>query len=209
MQITNIKIDIGVLWNETDITGELTGEFDINVTTPSGRNKHFTLANCNFRARTPPSHRERTFGIRLEESLSEKRAQEHLASALNISKSFKGDVIEAGVRWSDDLDGRVWWPVLAAGSSSDAKELLHDLREKTTLEPLGLSIIPIEGASRIPFFSPQVKKNLKQLLSNVSPERSVHFIWTMFPLDVVFTGSEKKSLVIADSFTCSHHLRKV
>ncbi len=151
MQISNIQIDIGLLWNEAEITGEFDGEFEVIVTTLSGKAERFTAESSNFRARAPRSHKKRTFGIRLEESLSEERAQEILAHALSVSGSFKGDVIEAGVHWSENLDGRVWWPVLAAGSLSDAEELLHDLREKTNLEPLALSIVPMDSQTDAPF----------------------------------------------------------
>ncbi len=151
MRISNIQIDIGLLWNEAEITGELAGEFDVDVTTLSGKLERFTAESRNFRARAPLTHKKRAFGIRLDESLSEERAQEILARALRVSGSFKGDVIEAGVRWSENLDGRIWWPVLAAGSLSDAEELLHDLRDKTNLEPLALSIVPMEDTREAPF----------------------------------------------------------
>ena len=183
MQISDIKIDIGLLWNETEITGELAGEFDIDVTTRSGKAERITTENRNFRARAPRSHKKRTFGIRLEESLSEERAQEILARALSVSGSFKGDVIEAGVRWSDNLDGRVWWPVLAAGSLSDAEELLRDLRDKTNLEPLALSIVPIEDTRETPFFFSAGDKEFEATRVACTPR-----VKTVFHLDNVPIG---------------------
>ncbi len=194
MQISNIQIDIGLLWNEADITGEFAGAFDIAITTPSGKSERFTIENRNFHARASQSIKKRTFGIRLEESLSEERAQESIAKALNVSKNFKGDVIEAGVRWSENLDGRVWWPVLAAGSLSNAEELLHDLREKTNLEPLGLSIVPMEERSDSPFHFTIGEMNFEATRVECIPRTKSIFHLNNVPIGRGFHWERKEKL---------------
>ncbi|MBM3324983.1 MAG: hypothetical protein FJY66_04880, partial [Calditrichaeota bacterium] len=141
-----IQIDIGLLWNEAEITGELVGDFEIRATDTSEESLRLESIAREFRARAMSPPKELTFGIRLEESLSPERAREVLASAQDISQSFKGEVVEAGVNWGDGLDGRVWWPLLHAGSLHDAEEFLDELRNKTSLDPLALSIVSMESA---------------------------------------------------------------
>jgi SpoIID/LytB domain protein len=151
MKIPEIQIDIGLLWGETEITGEITGDFEIRITDASGKSARIENTSRDFRARAISSCKEPTFGIRLEESLSEVRARDILKNALSISQSFRGEIVEAGVKWSDELDGRVRWPILHAGSLHDAEEFLDELRSNTSLEPLSLAIVQMTDRSDAPF----------------------------------------------------------
>ncbi len=151
MPISEIQVDIGLLWNETEITGELVGDFEIRTTDTSGKSVCLESISRDFHARAIFPRKELTFGIRLQESLSHKRAREVLTNALAVSQSFKGEVVEAGVSWGEGLDGRVWWPILQAGSLHDAEEFLDELRSKTSLEPLSLSIVTMGERNDAPF----------------------------------------------------------
>ena len=151
MRFPEIQVDIGLLWGEAEITGELAGDFEVRATDASGKSVRLESISPNFHARAISPRKEMTFGIRLEESLSEKRAREVLANAQAISPSFREEIIEAGVNWAEGLDGWVWWPILHAGSLDDAEEFLDELRSKTSLEPLSLSIVLIGDRSDAPF----------------------------------------------------------
>lgn len=151
MNYSKQQIDIGLLWNEVEIAGEIASDFDVVMQFVSGQTKCFAVRDERFYARAVLRRKSRTFGIRLEESLSEQRARDVLTRAQAVSDSFNGEVVAAGVNWEEGLDGRVWWPVLAAGTKSDAEELLNDLREKTELPPLPLSIVPLSERRDAPF----------------------------------------------------------
>ncbi|MFH1012021.1 MAG: SpoIID/LytB domain-containing protein, partial [bacterium] len=151
MRIPEIQIDIGLLWGEAEITGELAGDFEVRATDTSGKSVQVKSTSQGFHVRAISHRKELAFGIRLEESLSEERAREVLTNALAVSQSFKGEMIKAGVNWGEGLDGRVWWPILHAGSLHDAEEFLDELRSKTSLESLSLSIVLMGDRSDAPF----------------------------------------------------------
>jgi stage II sporulation protein D len=157
----SLSVSIGLLWNESEIRGELRGPFHLRARMEAGVHTN-VLHGLNktggrggpplqisgaFCARAMEQAGVAQWGIRLAESLSPDHAERQLNSVLAHTTAFELDILEAGRTWESDgtaLDNRVWWPVVKLATRDDAEPVLELLRTISTLDPLGFSIVRLD-----------------------------------------------------------------
>ncbi|RPH95647.1 SpoIID/LytB domain-containing protein [candidate division KSB1 bacterium] len=145
----NFSVDIGLLWEEENISGELTGEYAVQCRMDCCRYLNLAKTTGKFSAQLPASQSAATYGIRLGEMFSSARAEQMLTPLQASRPNLDLDILEAGKKWEAngrELDNRVWWPVVQCGSRSDAEAVAAELRELPGLDPLAFMIVKLEKA---------------------------------------------------------------
>jgi stage II sporulation protein D len=144
-----MTVNIGLLWNEETITGELFGGHAVQCRTDCCRCLNLAPTTGRFTARAAPSSREPQFAVRLGEMFSSEKAERVLAP---LSGSWRGldlDVLEAGKKWDYEgktYDNRVWWPIVKCGSRENARWLIGELRELADVDSLALAVVRLDQA---------------------------------------------------------------
>ncbi|MBI5060355.1 hypothetical protein HZB60_11315 [candidate division KSB1 bacterium] len=160
-----ITVDIGLLWGEAQITGELRGDFAVEGWTDCNRKFDLDRVSGAFSAFLPPTscggagggesespHSDGGtkgglgFAIRLAECFSPESAARVLNHVPTALSGDGVDVLEAGRMWqtgSQTFDNRVWWPVVKLASRGDAEPLLTQLRTVAALNPFGFTVVPL------------------------------------------------------------------
>jgi peptidoglycan hydrolase-like amidase len=145
-----MTVDIGLLWDEQTISGELLGGHAVQCRTDCCRylNLAHTTGRFSARAASSSSHEQR-FALRLGEMFSPPNAERALAPLSELRRDLDLDILEAGKRWEFEgrvYDNRVWWPVVKCGSRADAESLAADLREQPGLDPLAITVVRLDQA---------------------------------------------------------------
>jgi len=137
-----LSVSIGLLWNEPEILGSLTGSFTARCFTDCNRWLERELGACKFSAIANDSqHAPLQWAIRLGECLSQESAERVLNKITDANLLAQGEILEAGKVWETShgtLDNRVWWPVVKLNSRDDAGAAMHALR---ATHPIGLTLV--------------------------------------------------------------------
>jgi stage II sporulation protein D len=145
----NTTVDIGLLWNEHAISGELGGGHVVQCRMDCCRYLKLAQTTGQFRARAIQSAGEQRFALRLGEMFSNERAASALEPLCKARPELDVDVLEAGKTWEFDrraLDNRVWWPIVKGESLEEIEKLAAELRELPGLDPLAFMIVPLDQA---------------------------------------------------------------
>jgi stage II sporulation protein D len=151
----NTTVDIGLLWNEPTVTGELLGEHAVQCRTDCCRYLNLASTTGRFSARAASSAIEHRYAVRLGEMFSPQKAERTLAALSNSRRDLDLDVIEAGKTWELEghaCDNRVWWPVVKCGSPTDAEALTGELCGLSGLDPLAINIVRLDQAESSALF---------------------------------------------------------
>lgn len=151
----NLSVDIGLLWDEQKISGELTGKFAVQCRTDCCRYVNLARTTGAFSAHLPRNPLHPLYGIRLGEMFSSKQAGKLLEPLAAFRADLDYDVLEAGKKWDSggrELDNRVWWPVVKCGSRADAEALAEELREIPGLDPLAFMVVKLDKAEPFAHF---------------------------------------------------------
>lgn len=141
-----VNVDIGLLWNETEITIEDL-EHQYVVFESEGRLEEVHSVFPPLTVTVERTNRPAHVALRLAESLSPLHADKILEIVSAKRKHLSLDRIEAGRRWKINgvpLDARVWWPVIRLDSPQDAEPLMEELRRTVGLEPVGFSVVKLK-----------------------------------------------------------------
>jgi SpoIID/LytB domain protein len=142
-----MTVDIGLLWDEQIITGELLGGHAVQCRTDCCRYLNLAHTTGRFTARAASSVREPRFALRLGEMFSPESAARVLAPLSESRRNLDLDVLEAGKRWKFEggtYDNRVWWPIIKCGSRADAESLAADLRAQPQVDPLAITVVRLD-----------------------------------------------------------------
>ncbi|MCX6601628.1 MAG: SpoIID/LytB domain-containing protein [bacterium] len=142
-----MTVDIGLLWDEETITGELLGGHAVQCRTDCCRYLNLAHTTGRFTARAATSPREGRFALRLGEMFSPPSAEQVLAPLSESRRNLDLDVLEAGKRWEfggGAYDNRVWWPIVKCGSRADAESLAAELREQPHVDPLAITVVRLD-----------------------------------------------------------------
>lgn len=145
----NTTVDIGLLWNEQTITGELSGGHAVQCRTDCCRYINLAHTTGRFDARAVLSARDQRFALRLGEMFTLKRAEQALAPLCKARPDLDGDLLEAGKTWEAGtrvFDNRVWWPIVKGDSFEEIEKLAAELRDLPGLDPLAFTIVPLDQA---------------------------------------------------------------
>ncbi len=137
-----LAVSIGLLWNEPEILGSLTGRFRAQCFTDCNRWLDLPDATGDFKviAHDTPIP-ELSWAMRLGECLSNDSAEKLLHKIESADLLQHAEILEAGKEWKSHqgpLDNRVWWPVLKLESRDDAHEVMKALRPT---HPIGLTLV--------------------------------------------------------------------
>ncbi len=155
------SVSIGLLWDETAISGEFIGPYSVECWTDCNRKLDLPNITGKFEARfsSMPEHLPPasaggsggvSFAIRLAECLSKERAEYVLSQLPELPDHAGIDILEAGRHWklaSQDFDNRVWWPVIKLAAKEHAQPFLDTLRAQSRLNPFGFAVVPIGTSS--------------------------------------------------------------
>jgi len=142
-----MTVDIGLLWDEETISGELFGGHAVQCRTDCCRYLNLAHTAGCFTARAAISSRERSFALRLGEMFSPESAARVLAPLSQSRRDLDLDVLEAGRKWDYEgraYDNRVWWPVVKCGSRADAESLAAELRAQPHVDPLAITVVRLD-----------------------------------------------------------------
>ena len=121
-----LSVSIGLLWNEPDIRGTLTGRFHAQCFTDCNRWLDQQTISGDLLARANnTSQPSLEWAIRLGECLTQQSAEQLLNRVASADLLARGEILEAGKKWETKLgtlDNRVWWPVIKL--ESDRKSVV-------------------------------------------------------------------------------------
>ena len=137
-----LSVSIGLLWNEPDIRGTLTGRFHAQCFTDCNRWLDQQTISGDLLARANnTSQPSLEWAIRLGECLTQQSAEQLLNRVASADLLARGEILEAGKKWETKLgllDNRVWWPVIKLESRDDATQVMKTLRD---FQAIGLTIV--------------------------------------------------------------------
>jgi stage II sporulation protein D len=144
-----IDIDVGILWDEKKIEGELQGSFAAQWRTDPDGWINLDDQTGKLSAVSSEITYVEHWAIRLAETLTPKAAEGIAETIRTLSSDYDLEILEAGRIWktrSGEFDNRVWWPVVKLASQKDAEAALSELRKISELNPLGYEIVRLDKA---------------------------------------------------------------
>ncbi|MBU1636032.1 SpoIID/LytB domain-containing protein [bacterium] len=145
-----IDINVGILWDEHKITGELQGSFAAQWRTEPDGWINLDHLTGSFSAVAVETSYQQHWAIRLAETLNIKAAEGILETIRNVTSQYEMEILEAGRVWQTqdgEYDNRVWWPIILLDSLDDAEPSLIELRKISAVNPLGYEIISLDKAA--------------------------------------------------------------
>ncbi|MBU0692261.1 hypothetical protein KKH18_10685, partial [bacterium] len=145
-----IDINVGILWDEHKITGELQGSFAAQWRTEPDGWINLDHLTGSFSAVAVETSYQQHWAIRLAETLNIKAAEGILETIRNVTSQYEMEILEAGRVWQTqdgEYDNRVWWPIILLDSIDDAEPSLIELRKISAVNPLGYEIISLDKAA--------------------------------------------------------------
>ncbi len=137
-----LSVSIGLLWNEPDIRGTLTGRFHAQCFIDCNRWLDQQTISGDLLARANnTSQPSLEWAIRLGECLTHESAEKLLNKITSADLLARGEILEAGKKWETKLgtlDNRVWWPVIKLESRDEATQVMKALRD---FQAIGLTIV--------------------------------------------------------------------
>jgi stage II sporulation protein D len=146
----SFSIDIGLLWDEPHVRGELICEHRVECLLDDGRTVVQEKTAGHFEVQATSGNRQKRWGIRLAECFTANGAEQIINRVNTESDNLTLDMVEAGRCWetaTGKLDNRVWWPIVKLKSKAEAEDALEQLRGIDALNPVGLTLVRLDKAS--------------------------------------------------------------
>ncbi|MCC6476554.1 hypothetical protein IT157_05800 [bacterium] len=151
-----LSVSIGLLWNESEIRGNLSGEFAIQCFTECNRWLDLSAENAEFLATSAEAPPEVVWGVRLGECLSPQQGENILHRLVGTEYYNQSALIQAGRIWESSrqsFDNRVWWPVIQLSSRDEGHDVIGQLRDLSGIHPIGLTVVQLNRRQMGPRFS--------------------------------------------------------